>query len=1087
MLQQTKAQELNSRLYELIALESSALDRMLKIRQIMEQLYKALTEDARISFNGLFARMQYVHQTDGLSPELQTQSNQLRLLCNKIAHEEVTELAPGTIDTAIMVVSSLIQLFCPDSTHPNLVEYLAHANAKPFIPANDSNKQSFLCVVNSWQVMSTGQGEKGIEIEAIREDGKTCSILLRDDLHAQGSDGRQYSKLGNSLWKYASLHCHGLSEVAGKENFFQSTPQSIIVLEPDFLIDASALAECFSSSSGNPEFFILNRLFHDAYSEAMLQGSVVNNVFDELVLSPNQDYLDMFKSSLAALPIAMVSLGKEAAFRIYERVRDEHLAQLKEHISRLGNAEILLEPSYICPEYGLQGRLDLLARTDARYSIVELKSGKAHPYDVWLGHQMQVIAYNMIIRSAYGARRISNASILYSVNKEKPLRHVVNISILEQNLLMCRNRILGIMHLLTENPATFFNWLLACTDMPDNPIMKAKLERFKTLIATIGDYEYEWFLAQVQRIVREIWFVKTGDNGNRSESSFGHNALWQQGRAEKIAGYKIITDLIPISYDKKLIDFAIPSTDDITDFREGDIVVLYCQNARITNQEILRGIITILDEKHLQISIRGGLKNNQRFSAQSAWAIEHDTLETSLYSPLSSLIHFLRADPHLRKLIMGLEAPQSEQDTSPTDPHSMETIIARMHAAKDLFIVQGPPGTGKTSGLLGTYIHELYTQSDKQILILSFTNRAVDEICLCLLRKEIPFLRMGNSAVIKDQLLNTQIADKRFEEMETVISNNRIWVATVQSANAWYQDLLKITKIDELIIDEASQIIENSILGIIAQAPKTVLIGDQNQLPPISVQSSLNYQFTHPLLQNLCYGSYHQSLMERLHRVQSLCQGQNSLAMLRLHYRMHEQIAQLISHYYQDHLQAALGCQTTDLTANASLPEFLNNRLVWISCPASKTSNYDILQVQLTVAIITLLLDSGEVNSTANGIGIVAPFRAMIHALRKEIPPQAAGITIDTVERFQGSERDSIILCLPLRHETNLRQVESLSDDGLIDRKLNVALSRARQRIIILGNEDLCRSSRHYAQLINCISAKGVFIDSALAFKQLTS
>ncbi|MDD4310438.1 MAG: AAA domain-containing protein [Candidatus Cloacimonetes bacterium] len=93
---------------------------------------------------------------------------------------------------------------------------------------------------------------------------------------------------------------------------------------------------------------------------------------------------------------------------------------------------------------------------------------------------------------------------------------------------------------------------------------------------------------------------------------------------------------------------------------------------------------------------------------------------------------------------------------------------------------------------------------------------------------------------------------------------------------------------------------------------------------------------------------------------------------------------------------------------------------------------------------------------------------------------------MDTVERFQGSERETIILCLPLRFAGNLKQIESLSDDGSVDRKLNVALSRAKQRIIILGNLSLCRASEHYRRIIQDIENHGIIVDSTSAMKELT-
>ncbi|PKN72249.1 MAG: hypothetical protein CVU50_08165 [Candidatus Cloacimonetes bacterium HGW-Cloacimonetes-3] len=1081
----TRAIELADRLYELSSSDTNVTDRMLKLRQILEQLYKGITETTKISFNGLFARMQYANDSINLSHDLQSQSNQLRILCNKIAHDEVSEISPHTFDTSMQVIDSLLRYFCPSFEHKQLAEYLSSRNIKPFVPMKESLKTSFLCVVESWDVNKDERGEVSLAINAILEDGTSCHILLVNDSKQAGHDGRIYTQLNKSIWKYACLHCHELSSVSGREGFYQSNPHTIVVLEPDFLVDASAIAECFDNSIGNPAYFILNRLFSESSTEAMLQGLVVNSILDELVFTPKEDYLELFKHSLASMPIAFVSLGKDTAKRIYDKVLSEHLPQLQSYLSTIEDEEILLEPSYICPEYGLQGRLDMLRKKDDKYSIVELKSGKSPHIDVWKGHHMQTIAYNMIIRSVYRADRISSSSILYSQSKDNPVRHVVNIAILEQDLLMCRNRILGIMHLLTEDPGTFFKWLRKNIALPASQHMQAKLLRFNALIDRLTDYEYEWLLEQVKRIVREIWFVKTGDNGSRSESSLGHNALWQQGEREKQAAYKIIVGLQPISYNKKQISFSIPPSDEIADFREGDIVVLYRMDAKIYKQEMLRGIITQLDETHLEISIRGGLRNSRRLSKDSSWAIEHDTLETSLYSPLASLTNFLSSDTRTRNLMLGISIPETDENTHGDNEHTLETILKRMHAAKEIYIVQGPPGTGKTSGLLGTYVKQVYEQSQKCIFILSFTNRAVDEICMCLLRNNIPFLRMGNSSVIHEQLLSTQIEGKRFEEMEKVVRDNRIWISTVQSANAWYQDMLRIVKIDEVIIDEASQIIENSILGLVAKAPKTIMIGDQNQLPPISVQSSLPYVFTHPELQNLHYSSYHQSLMERLHNIYHARKCEGSIAMLRKHFRMHDNIAGLIGHYYHDQLISATAKQKEAFPANKSLPDFLNYHSVWISTPAGKTSHFDQLQVELIVLIIQKLIQAKAVDNASREIGIVAPFRAMIHALRKAILPIEAAITIDTVERFQGSERENIILCLPLKGESDLRLIESVSDDGFIDRKLNVALSRAQQRIIVIGNPDICRKSIHYHHLIELIAVQGMIIDAADAIAHL--
>ncbi len=151
------------------------------------------------------------------------------------------------------------------------------------------------------------------------------------------------------------------------------------------------------------------------------------------------------------------------------------------------------------------------------------------------------------------------------------------------------------------------------------------------------------------------------------------------------------------------------------------------------------------------------------------------------------------------------------------------------------------------------------------------------------------------------------------------------------------------------------------------------------------------------------------------------------------------------------------------------LPEEIDTRLLWVECPPSPHDYYDPLQTKAIVKLVDLYRKAGLVNDLQKDLGIVAPYRLMIHALRQEIKD----ISIDTVERYQGSERDSIILCFPIRNTMGLRSLQSLSSDGRVDRKLNVALSRARNRLIVIANSSLCKASVHFTKLYDNIRQNG--------------
>jgi len=122
-------------------------------------------------------------------------------------------------------------------------------------------------------------------------------------------------------------------------------------------------------------------------------------------------------------------------------------------------------------------------------------------------------------------------------------------------------------------------------------------------------------------------------------------------------------------------------------------------------------------------------------------------------------------------------------------------------------------------------------------------------------------------------------------------------------------------------------------------------------------------------------------------------------------------------------------------------------------------------------------------------IGIITPFRKQVRAIAEQLGEAAYEITIDTVERFQGSERDHIIISCAVNSKRQVRLIESLAEIGgrMIDRKLNVALTRARQQVIILGNRAILEQSPQYAALIAFIQEHGIITSAEDAAIELFS
>ena len=112
-------------------------------------------------------------------------------------------------------------------------------------------------------------------------------------------------------------------------------------------------------------------------------------------------------------------------------------------------------------------------------------------------------------------------------------------------------------------------------------------------------------------------------------------------------------------------------------------------------------------------------------------------------------------------------------------------------------------------------------------------------------------------------------------------------------------------------------------------------------------------------------------------------------------------------------------------------------------------------------------------------LGVITPFRAQISEIRRALSPemQRHSVEIDTVERYQGGQRDTIIVSLCVNHVAQLPSMQSLNQDKTVDRKLNVALTRAQNYLVLVGAEEVLSRDPHYAALIEHIRAAGGYVN----------
>ena len=409
-------------------------------------------------------------------------------------------------------------------------------------------------------------------------------------------------------------------------------------------------------------------------------------------------------------------------------------------------------------------------------------------------------------------------------------------------------------------------------------------------------------------------------------------------------------------------------------------------------------------------------------------------------------------------------------------------VVLKAQAARDYFLLIGPPGTGKTSWALKQMVEAFYAEADTQLLLLSYTNRAVDEICKSLSRiqPEIDFIRVGSELscdeAYRDHLLENALdCCKRRAEVHQRISRCRVFVGTVASVSG-KPELFKLKKFDVAIVDEATQILEPQLLGVLCMRHATggnaigkfVLIGDHKQLPAVVLMREEHAEVHDEALRAVGLKSLKDSLFERLYR-----SGEPCFDMLCKQGRMHPQVA---------------------LFANKS---FYGNRLLPVGLPHQMDNSEEIVRLafypsEAEPAGISPKINHAEADiaarlaaqiyeqqancfDPATTLGIITPYRSQIALIRKAIEklaiPALKEIVVDTVERFQGSERDVIIYSFCVNFPYQLQLLSNLTEEeGVsIDRKLNVALTRARKQLFIVGVPSLLKQNRLYASLLQFI------------------
>lgn len=453
----------------------------------------------------------------------------------------------------------------------------------------------------------------------------------------------------------------------------------------------------------------------------------------------------------------------------------------------------------------------------------------------------------------------------------------------------------------------------------------------------------------------------------------------------------------------------------------------------------------------------------------------------------------------LRDVICGMVEPGFRDIYPVRFPwlnRSQEVAVNNMLCSRDVMIVHGPPGTGKTTTLVEAIAETL--NREPQVLVCAQSNMAVDWISQKLVERGVRVLRIGNPTRVNDRMLgycyerqyeahpdypelwsirkairqlqgerrkhsmSSSVQSRinrlrhRAEELEVKINvelfdNARVVASTLVGSNS---SLLTGRRFGTLFVDEAGQALEAATWIAVRKADRVVLAGDHLQLPPTIK----------------CYDAERAGLgvtmMEMVVR-----RWQQAVTLLTTQYRMNRQIMQFSSDwFYGGSLKAAdevkvrgiLDFDTPMEWIDTSQMDF-NEQVQGAGCSKVNVKEAVFFVARLEEYVSRIGLE--RILDERIDFGLISPYKAQVRYMRQIVKRSAVlrqlreVLTVDTIDGFQGQERDVVFISL----------VRS-NDDGSIGflsdlRRMNVAITRARMKVVVIGNASTLCHHKFYAKL----------------------
>ncbi|GAB3324016.1 AAA domain-containing protein [Larkinella ripae] len=475
------------------------------------------------------------------------------------------------------------------------------------------------------------------------------------------------------------------------------------------------------------------------------------------------------------------------------------------------------------------------------------------------------------------------------------------------------------------------------------------------------------------------------------------------------------------------------------------------------------------------------------------------------------LARTLSADPKNRlvQILTGQSSPTFQADLPPLPipqlNESQQRAVDKIRAANELAIVHGPPGTGKTTTLVQA-IKVLLKEDNRKLLVVAPSNTAVDLLSEKLHEQGVNVLRVGNPARISDRLtaltLDHKMAEhslmkeakklkkqasefknmahkyKRnfgkaereqrkalFDEahrimkevanteqyiVDDLVTRAQVITATLVGSN---QALIRTLSFHTVVIDEAGQALEPACWIPILKAQKVILAGDHCQLPP-TIKSS-----------EAARNGLNTTLLEKC-----VSRHPEAVSLLEEQYRMHAHIMGYSSQvFYANQVKAHPSVVAHSLFPGDSALWFVDTAGCGFDEKLDGTSSTNPEEAALLIRhLAQQVAELSPFYSPQNfpSIAVISPYKQQLAVLNEQLrhhpdlQPYLASITVNTIDSFQGQERDIVYI--------SMTRSNAGGDIGFLSdiRRMNVAMTRARKKLIIVGDSATLASLPFYANFV---------------------